>query len=201
MNISFRQYRVIDLVIMLAIVSFAEFIIITAAKSWFPDELYILSPTVTIVCIVMMRWGGFAAIHAAAGGLVMCMASGAAAEQYIIYCVGNCFALAALLWFAFLGKEKIRTSIPLTALFTVTAFCAQQIGRWLVGLLFGGTVQDITGFFTSDSLSLIFAVLVVQLARRLDGVFEDQKTYLFRIQAERSRREAEEEYGTGTDEQ
>ncbi|MBO6302308.1 MAG: hypothetical protein J6N15_07725 [Ruminiclostridium sp.] len=195
MNISFRQYRAIDLTIMLVILAAAEAVIVTAAKFWFPGELYVLSPTITIVCIVMMRWGGFAAIHAVAGGLAMCIASGASTEQYVIYCVGNCAALIALLWFRFLGKEKVRSKVLFTALFTLTAFCAEQVGRWLVALIFGGTAGNIFGFFASDSLSLIFAILVVQLTRRLDGVFEDQKTYLLRIQAEQKRREAEAEYG------
>ena len=196
MNISFRQYRTIDLILMMIILAVGEAVIVNAAKNWFPNELYILSPTVTIICIVMMRWGAFAAIHAIGGGLVFCIASGASPSQYAVYCIGNCMALAALVWFKALGKEKIKTSLPFSVLFTVTAFCGAVLGRWIVSLFFGGTVQDIFGFFASDSLSLAFAVLAVQLTRRLDGVFEDQKTYLFRVQAEKNRREAEAEYGS-----
>lgn len=189
MNLSFKQYRTVDLGIMLALLVFAETLITYAARVWFPYESYVLSPTVAIVCIVMMRWGGYAAVHAIGGGLALCIASGANVSQFAVYCIGNCFALAALALFKIWGKEKIRSKIFLTILFTIMAFCAAQIGRWLVGLVFGGSVGDIIVLFATDSLSLIFAVLAVLIARRIDGLFEDQRSYLIRTQAERNRQQ------------
>lgn len=187
MNLSFKQYRAVDLGIMLALLMFADALIVYAARVWFPDESYVLSPTVAIVCIVMMRWGGFAAVHAIGGGLALCVASGASAGQFAVYCIGNCFALIALVLFKFLGKEKIRSKPFWTILFTVVAFFATQTGRWLVGLFLGGMVDDFITFFTTDSLSLLFAVLAVLIARRVDGLFEDQRSYLIRTQSERNR--------------
>ena len=199
MNITFRQYRTIDLVILLIIITAAEALTAVAAKYWFTGEIYVLSPTVAVLCIVMMRWGGYAAIHAAAAGAALCAVTGATPEQFVIYCIGNCFSLLGLLWFRFAGKDKVRAKVLTTALFTVTVFLAVQIGRWLVGLIFGGALADIGSFIASDSLSLLFAVVVVQLTRRLDGVFEDQKTYLFRVQKERERQEAAAEFGVDED--
>ncbi len=202
MNITFRQYRIIDLAILLIILAVAEALTAVAAKDWFTGEIYVLSPTVAVLCIVLMRWGAYAAIHAVAGGLTLCIVTGATPEQFAVYCIGNCFALLALLWFRFAGKEKVRAKAIMSALFTVTVFLAVQAGRWLVGLIFGGSLADIGSFIASDSLSLLFAVVAVQLTRRLDGVFEDQKTYLLRTQKERERQEAAAEYGIdeGSDE-
>lgn len=187
MNLSFKQYRTIDLCIMFIILTVAEALITTAARVWFPSEIYVLSPTVAIVSIVMMRWGGWAAVQAVGGGLALCIASGASDRQFMVYCIGNCFALAAMLLFKAFGKEKIRSKPSLTLLFTVAAFAGAQLGRWLVGLLLGGAAGDIVKLFTTDSLSLVFAIVAVQLARRLDGLFEDQKAYLLRTQAERQK--------------
>lgn len=187
MNLSFKQYRSIDLGIMLVLLMAADALIVYAARVWFPYESYVLSPTVAIVCIVMMRWGGFAAIHAVGGGLALCVASGASVSQFAVYCIGNCFALAALVLFKVCGKEKIRSKPFWTVLFTVVAFCGVQVGRGLVGLLFGGSVSDIIVLFATDSLSLLFAVLAVLIARRIDGLFEDQRAYLIRTQSERNR--------------
>ena len=189
MNLSFKQYRAVDLGIMLILLMASDTLITYAARVWFPYEMYALSPTLAIVCIVMMRWGAFAAIHAIGGGLALCIASGANMNQFMVYCLGNCFALAALALFKVWGKEKIRSKPLFAILFTVTAFCAEQAGRWLVGLLLGGTVADIIVFFMTDSLSLLFAVLAVLIARRVDGLFEDQKAYLIRTQAERNRQQ------------
>lgn len=194
MDLSLKQYRNIDLSILLAMLVAAEVIINIAARVWFPFEAYVLSPMVAVVCIVMMRWGPFAAVHAVGGGLALCIVSGASIEQYAVYCVGNCFALAALFLFKVWDKEKVRTKIPLTVLFTASAFCGVQIGRWLVGMFFGGSAGDIVRLITTDSLSLVFAVVTVLIARRIDGLFEDQVAYLIRTQAERNKEQLE-DYG------
>ncbi len=203
MNLSFKQYRTIDLVIMLVLLAISEAVIAYAARVWFPYESYVLSPSIAMICIVMMRWNGFAAVHAIGGGAALCIASGANAAQFAVYCIGNCFALAALLLFRIFGKEKIRSSNMLTILFAFTAFCAAQIGRWLVGLLFGGSAGDIITLFTTDSLSLVFTIVTLLIARRIDGLFEDQKAYLIRTQNERNRQQMPDEgdtlYGEGTD--
>lgn len=203
MNLSFKQYRSVDLGIMLVILAVSEALITHAATVWFPDEFYVLSPTVAIVCIVMMRWGGFAAVHAVGGGLALCIASGAELNQFAVYCVGNCFALLALILLKTLGKEKVRSKPMLTVLFTVIAFCGAQIGRWLVGLFMGGSAGDIIAFFTTDSLSLVFAVVTVLIARNINGLFEDQLAYLKRTQAERNKEQipdyGDTEYGEGSD--
>ena len=194
MNLSLKQYRAIDLGIMLVMLAAAEVLITVAAKVWFPAEMYILSPTVAIICIVMMRWGAYAAVHAVGGGLALCIASGASAGQFAVYCIGNCFALAALLLFRVWGKEKIRSKVTLSIIYTAVTFLAVQVGRWAVGLLFGGSLGDIVKLLTTDSLSLVFAVVTVLLARRIDGLFEDQIAYLVRTQAER-RKEEMADYG------
>lgn len=194
MNLSFKQYRAIDLTIMGAILLVCEFLTTTAATKWFPNELYTLSPTITVVCIVMMRWNGYAAIHALLGGLVYCLASGAQDKQIIIYCVGNCFALAALALFKILGKEKIRSKFYFTLLFTFTAFICTQVGRWIVSIVFGGSVNSFGIFINADIITLLFTVVVVLISRRADGLFEDQKSYLIRTEEERKKQEAEKYY-------
>ncbi len=198
MNLSLKQYRNIDLGIMLAMLAAAEVLINRAALTRFADELYVLSPTIAVVCIVMMRWGAYAAVHVIGGGLAMCIASGASAGQTTAYCVGGCLSLAAMALFKVWGKDKLRESTPKSLLFTAAAFLAAQVGRWLVGMLFGGTAADIVRLLTTDSLSLLFALVTVQLARKIDGLFEDQVSYLVRTQSERQRQQLA-EGGEGTE--
>lgn len=186
-KISFEQYRAIDIGIMAVILFVAETLTAKAANMWFPGELYALSPTVAIVCIVMMRWGGFAAIHAAVGGLAFCFALGADIKQFAIYCAGNCFALISLILIKVLGKQKIKDGALPTILFTALAFMGAQLGRGIVGLFFGAPIESVPAYFAADSLSLVFAEVVVLISRRVDGLFEDQKAYLIRTEAERRR--------------
>lgn len=190
-NISFKQYRAIDLCIWTVILLVFESVTAIAASRWFPGELYTLSQSIAVICIVMMRWGGYAAIHAVAGGIAFCLASSGTPEQFVMYCVGNCFALSALAFFKAVGKEKVRGSVLFTILFTVAAFCGVQLGRWLVSLVFGGTPDSLVMFFATDSLTLLYSVVVVLISGRVDGLYEDQKSYLIRTESERKRRDEE----------
>ena len=191
-HFTFRQYRGIDLAIFAAILALTEFLIVKAAKSWFPNELYTVSVTAAVTAIVMMRWGPFAGIHAALGGLVYTWVSGGNAQQFVIYIVGNGLSMAALLLFKAFGKEKIRKSSLLTLLFALTVVVAMQIGRGLVAMIFGNGIGVIWRFMTTDALSDLFTMVVVWVAGRLDGIFEDQKHYLLRQQKEREEQQNEE---------
>lgn len=185
MNLSFKQYRVIDLIIMAVILTFSEALIAVAATKWFAYIEYVLSPTVAIVCIVMMRWNGFAIIHAALGGTVLCIASGAITEQYAVYAAGNCGILIALLMLKLVGKKKVADSWILTVIYAVVAYLGAQAGRWLIGIAVGGSVGDIVRYLTTDCLSLAFAIIVLLISRKMDGLFEDQAAYLIRVDEER----------------
>ncbi len=194
MNFTFKQYRAVDLTILGIILGVCEFVTAMAATRWFPNELYTLSPTLTVVCIVMMRWNGYAAIHAVLGGLVFCLASGAQGVQVVIYCLGNCFALLAMLLFKAMGKEKIRSKFYFTLLFVLTAFLGAQLGRWLISIILGGPLDSFVGFVLSDVITLLFTIVVVLISRKADGLFEDQKQYLIRTEEARKKEEAEKYY-------
>lgn len=191
-NISFAQYKGIDLTILTVLTAVAEAIIALAASRWFPNELYSLSPMVAMVCIVMMRWGPWAVIPAVASGVAFCLVTGATGEQFLVYCVGNCFSLIALVWFKAMGKEAVRKRIEVTILYTLTAFAGMLVGRWLMAMLFGGGVGLIADFFLADCLSMVFAIVVVLIARRIDGLYEDQRSYLIRTEEERQKQRDDE---------
>ena len=184
-HLTFKQYRGIDLAIFAAILALTEFLIVRAAKSWFPDQLYTVSVTAAVTAIVLMRWGPVAGIHAALGGLVYAWTSGGNLQQFVIYIAGNVLSMAAILLFKAFGKEKIRKSFLLTLLFALSVIVLMQVGRGLVALIFGNGIGVIWKFITMDALSDLFTLVVVWVASRLDGVFEDQKHYLLRQQKER----------------
>lgn len=194
-NITFNQYRAIDLTIMSVITVVFEAITTFAANKWFPGELYAVSPTIALTCIVMMRWGGFGAINAVLGGVTFCLASGATEKQILIYCIGNCFSLLALFLFKAMGKSEIKEKFYFTALFVLAAYVGAQIGRWLVGMIFGGQPDAIIMFLATDCLSLLFSEVIVLISRKADGLFEDQKSYLIRLDKARKKKEAEDFYG------
>ena len=178
---SFQQYRAIDLGLFALILCVSECLIVNAATFWFPDQLYTVSVVGAVTAIVLMRWGSWAAIHAVLGGLVFCLASCGSARQYLIYCIGNLFSLLMLIPLKTLGGEKIRLDGVLSVCFGLLTLLLMQLGRALTALALGTELQTCLGFFTTDALSLLFTGVIVWIARRLDGIFENQRHYLLRF--------------------
>ena len=183
-QLSFQQYRAIDLAMLAALLCITEALIVKAATWWFADQLYTVSVVGALTAIVLMRWGPWAGIHAALGGAVFCFASHGSVQQLVIYCIGNLFSLFMLLPLKLLGGERIRLDQFLSVCFGLMTLLLMQLGRALTALALGTDFQTCLGFFTTDALSLLFTGLIVWIARRLDGIFENQKHYLLRIHKE-----------------
>ena len=180
-QITFKQYRTIDILILVALTIIFEGIATMATAKWFALQPVAISIGLAMICIVMMRWGWQAAFAAFVSGFVFCVLSGATAQQYIIYCIGNIFALLGMVWFKMFGKEGIRGSMWLITLFVSTAYVGQVLGRSIIAIALGDNISTFVTFATTDIMSLVFAVLVIILFRKTDGMLEDQKTYLLRL--------------------
>lgn len=183
-HMTLKQYRNLDLFLFAAMLVLSESLIVNAAIRWFPDQLYTVSVSAAIVGIVLMRWGPWAAIHAVLGGVVYCFWAGGSPKQYLIYGVGNLFSLLSLLMFRIWGKEKIRENVLLTLLFAICTQLFMQMGRACVSFLSGAAIGSGLHFITTDALSGLFTMVIIWIASRLDGVFEDQISYLLRVQKE-----------------
>ena len=72
----------------------------------------------------------------------------------------------------------------LSLVFPILIQLLMQAGRAAAALLLGAGPASVVGFFTTDSLSLLFTFVIIWIARKLDGVYEDQKHYLLRLHAE-----------------
>ena len=189
-QITFQQYRSIDLTIFTIVLTVFEAITTIATTTWFAAQPVAISISLAIICVVMMRWGWRAVFPAVAGGAVFCIASGATIEQYLIYCIGNVFALLALGIIRIFDKETIRKSVRKLMLFVLVAYVGMALGRWMVSLAFGGDGMALLVYLTTDIISLLFAEVILLILRNTDGMIEDQKSYLLRV--DRERREEQE---------
>lgn len=185
-SITFKQYRNIDLTIFAALLILSEAITTVATNTWFAAQPIAISTTLVFICIVMMRWGVYAVIPACIGGAVFCIASGASAEQYLVYTVGNSAVMINLIWFKLFNKEEIRKSYFKLFLFVLTAYLEIVLARWLISLPFGGRLDTLLVYLGTDVISLLFAVVIMMLMRNTDGMIEDQKSYLLRLDRERN---------------
>jgi hypothetical protein len=184
-QITFKQYRNIDIGILCLLTAVFEVIATLATSKWFAGQPMAISITLAVILIAMHRWSAFAGLVAVVGGAAFCFASSASIEHFLIYCGGNLFALASLSLFKLFGKEGIKRSFLKTLLFAFVAYISVALGRFLFSLPFGAGIPELLGFVFSDVLSLLFAVILLWLFKDIDGLVEDQKSYLLRLDRQR----------------
>ena len=132
-----------------------------------------------------MRWGLYAQFPATIGSLVYCIVIGASLSQYLIYCGGSIFITIASPLLERFSKEKVRNDFLVKVLFTTIVYLVVTIGRWYFSFPYGFSFNNLLAFLGTDILSLLFAIVVMSVAKNVDGLIEDQKSYLLRLEQER----------------
>lgn len=195
--ISFRQYCLTDLFLFAVILVVFELILHFAGIAY--GGTFSVSPLLPITILVIMRWGWQGVFFAVGDGLLVCLLNlkteGFASYFFAVYTIGNAFIMLLLLMTKFMGKERIRGKWYFSVLFVLAGWIAVLIGRVLVFVCFG---QNFTAALVGqlmDLLSPAIAVLLVLVMRRLDGMFEDQKHFLLRLDKERKELQRRDEFG------
>ena len=76
-QITFKQYRAIDITILCVMTAVFEAIAAMASDKWFNLQAMTVSVTLALVCITFMRWGLFALLPSFIGAFVYCTVIGA----------------------------------------------------------------------------------------------------------------------------
>ena len=182
---SAAAYRGIDLFLFaLMLVLFETLIIRAAGSSMFYDQAYTVSLAAAITAIVYMRWNAWGGIHAALAGLIYCAALNGEITRYPVYMIGNLFSLLVVPLTDRIGKERVRTGKRMYLACGAAVWALMQAGRMTMSLLFGAPVAEVIRFPLTDSLSLVFTLVILWIVKRLDGVWEDQNHYLERVHRE-----------------
>lgn len=201
--ISIGQYRTTDLFVFALILAVSE-ILGCMAAIWFPSQaIYSLSLMVPIVLTVMMRWGWPSVFYAVISGLLVCLFNQGNAINYACYLIGNAFIALMLIPTYLIGKDKIRSKWWSSALYTIGGWLCVYLGRsvvWAIGYsinpaIGGAAWTGFVSFAMGDLLSLAVGIVVVMVLRRLDGMFEDQKTYLKRLEQQRKEKMRIDQFG------
>lgn len=195
-QLTLGEYRAIDLAILALILAVFEGLIIRFTTG----SVYgTVSLAAAMTAIVYMRWSFWGAIHAALSGTLFCLyysllpgAQSVTWRDYVIYIGGNLLSLLAVAVLEKAGKERVRQSVLGSLGFALGVILLMQLGRILIALAFGEAPETVIwDHFLYDSLSILFTLVVIWIVRRLDGVFEDQKHYLLRLQEESQRNNTE----------
>lgn len=182
-SLTFKQYRTADLTIFAFLSVVFEALVTLGATKWFPGQFYSITIVYTMFVLVLMRWGAPAGLISLLCGATYCITLKASVPMFVIVCGGNLFGLFALFMHKFVGKQKIRDSIGWSILYVIASFACITVGRLLISLPFK-LFSEVISYTLYDLLSVVFAVIVVLLCRKQNGMFEDQKHYLLRVDAE-----------------
>ena len=188
--VSYNQYKLVDILLFMVIMTALEAVNVFAIKRWFPGMLFAVSLMFTVSLMVLVRWNFLAAIFTVSHGVVYCaflsVFQTVGYEEYIIYAVGNSFLLFNWFIFKIIPKEKLFSKWYLTLIYPLVAFVLVLLGRTLVATCFGvGFVEALGSYFFTESLNIVFAIIALLILRRFDGMLEDQKTYLKRVAREK----------------
>ncbi len=187
-NLSFKQYKTVDLILFLVIFALLESIL-TILSNKLVNVNFAITLFYTMAALVIMRWGAWSALHLALGGIIYCACSNGDILQYIGFAVGNLFSLLSLIYTRIVGKNRVRDSFVHSAAFVIIIYVSVCLGRAVVLSVLKGVNlwQLIVSTFATDLLSLVITLIIILMARTLDGLFEDQKEYLIRTQKERTK--------------
>ncbi len=188
--VSYNQYKLVDIMLFMVIMAALEAVNVFAIKRWFPDMLFAVSLMFTVSLIVLVRWNFLAAIFPVLHGVLYCaflsVFQTVGYEEYLIYAVGNSFLLLSWFIFKLIPKQKLFSKWYTTLIYPAVAFVLVLLGRTLMAMCFGiGFAEALGSYFFTESLNIVFAIIALLILRRIDGMLEDQKTYLKRIARER----------------
>ena len=193
--ISLKQYKLTDLFLFAAILAAFELILHFAMLAFGDNANFTFSPMVPLVLVLMMRWGWVSVFYAVGDGALFVLLKGGSWQSLLIYCVGNAFIMLLLLYTRFVGKERIRKSAWLSVLFVVLGWIVTVLGRSTVAATVGeGFVATLVRQLF-DLISMVIGIVIVLIMRKLDGMFEDQKHYLKRLDKERKDLARRDEFG------
>lgn len=207
--ISFGRYRATDLIIFAVVLVAFGLISFFAFTKWFADDPtnFFFSLAVPISLIVMIRWNWYGMFYAVFDGILYCtlivLSAGSAyysdaLRYFITYGIGNAFIGLAYLMVHWMGYKRIASNAGFTVLYVLCGWVAVELGRSVVSMFFGAAPGvAFSGFFfgPSELLSLAVSVVLFLILRKLDGMLENQRAYLLRLDKERQEKMIRDTFG------
>lgn len=198
--ISFQQYRLTDSVIFALILAAFDLIAYGALSLFDGNAYFTFSMTLPITLLVMMRWGWQSVFYAVADGLMLSLLYNRTVWQsYLSYAAGGAALMLILIPFKLIGKQRIRDKWYLSAAAVIVGWLIMNFTITVVQALCGSSFAAVAsynfGVGLTGLMSLAAGLVVILVLRRLDGMFEDQKHYLLRLDKERKERMRRDEFG------
>ena len=182
-GISLNLYRFLDIAIFSFIGLLFEYISFKILNIY-DYPYYSISVSLLINLLIMKRWGKYSLFYSIISGLFYVYLNKGNLINYFIYGIGNIFILFDL-FLLYKKKDSIKSNIFINSLFIINGFILSCLGRSVVALIFKkNIIETFISFIGTESLNLIFSLIILNIIRNIDGLYEDQVEYIKRIKLE-----------------
>lgn len=182
-GISLNLYRFLDIAIFSFIGLFFEYISFKILNIY-DYPYYSISVSLLINLLIMKRWGKYSLFYSIISGLFYVYLNKGNLINYFIYGIGNIFILFDL-FLLYKKKDSIKSNIFINSLFIINGFILSCLGRSVVALILRkNIIETFISFIGTESLNLIFSLIILNIIRNIDGLYEDQVEYIKRIKLE-----------------
>jgi len=182
---SFKQYRIIDIVLFIVIYGICEFGIIKV-DSQMIDQPYIVSLILPMMLIVLIRWDKHAIYQAIASAILFVLFQKGDIRQMIVYLSGNLGLMLLAMSFRKYSKERITSSAFNCSVYVAAGLILMEVFRYIgILIIYHSDIGALVRLLATDSLTGVFSIVVILIVRKMDGLLMDQKSYLLQLQEER----------------
>lgn len=143
-----------------------------------------ISLTVLMSSLIMMRWNKYSFIYPFTSGIFYVFLNKGNVINYLIYGFGNLFILFNLL---LLNKKRkdIKNKALMNSLYITNSFILICFGRSIVSIFYDNNfIDSFVSFLGTESLNYVFTLIILNLIRKIEGLYEDQVEYIKRIKLE-----------------
>ncbi len=182
-GISLNLYRFLDIFIFSFIGLIFEYLAYKIL-SVYDYPYFSISLIVLISSLIMMRWNKYSFIYPFISGIFYVFLNKGNIINYFIYGFGNMFILFNLL---FLNKKRkdIKNNSFINSFYITNSFLLVCFGRSIVSIFFENSfIDSFVSFLGTESLNFVFTLIILNIIRKIEGLYEDQVEYIKRIKLE-----------------
>lgn len=183
MTMDFRQYRLMDLLMLSVLAAVMQFLG-TYLHNTLPGAGFYLNLAVLITIIALFRWGIWGSVVLVIAGIPMVFfGENSIAINLLMYMVAPAIVSASAVLLKKVDPEGVRDDLLKLLGFTVATFLLLAVGQGIVFLLIEKRPLALAiTYFLANSFNMVITYVVLLIVRQRPGLMIDMKTYFEREQ-------------------
>jgi len=174
------QFKRIDLTLFTVLAIVSEYLAFHFINI-FSEAGFMISFSFLLGLIAIYRWGAIGSVVYIGSGVVSLIMNYQSIDityQFLYYVVANAAIVSTILMFRFFTKEDIKTKWFVLLLYMLFPMLIIGLSKGLLIFIFEKNLHGFIDYFASQLLTLVMTYIVLNIVIRIEGLFEDMKTYI-----------------------